>query len=185
MFARQQAAGRVLAALLGIWLGTVLLSGAVAAVAFPVMKQLNPQIPTLAAAREPWMIAAGEIGRRGFKMAGYVQLAVGAGCLLAAFSAWGSRSGVPRAPRIIGICALIVSLGLLASSTWLQVRMNDTFEQHVAAVRANDLPKADALMATFQGMHPPSTRIMSGMAISVLLAMIAAACPARPQQAAP
>ena len=63
-------ASRLVLAAIALWLGVLLVSGLTAAVAFPTMKPLAPQLPDYAAVSDHWKITAGAIANRVFTVAG-------------------------------------------------------------------------------------------------------------------
>ena len=164
------------AAALGVWLAVLVAAGLAAAVAFPVMKELQPRLPDYAAYEgEHWVIAAGHVGRRVFSIADRVQLVAAAAAVLslAVLTRLRSSSGLWLAVRWLAVgtaAGLAIYNGLV-----LAPNMDDDLVAYWSAARAGDQVKADAFRAVFSAQHPHATRVLVIGVSGVLIALVAAA----------
>ncbi|GJQ29781.1 MAG: hypothetical protein HBSAPP03_16650 [Phycisphaerae bacterium] len=157
-----------------LWLGVVIMSGIVAAVAFPTMKSLNPSLPDFAAyPGEHWTIAAGHVARRVFDLGAMLQ----AGCAaIACVTLTGSALGDPRRPRRIPFAraiALLLAVGILGY--WrlsLTPTMDADLDAFWAAARAGNTESADAHKAAFNAAHPVAARTLSFTALFVFAGLV-------------
>ena len=161
----------------------LLVSGLTAAIAFPTMKPLAPQLPDYAAVSDHWKIAAGAIANRVFTVAGWAQ------CALAALTMFSLAAHLSRAARHwLNTTRLLVTLAAALLQGYLSFllvpRMNRTLAAFMDAARAAD-PLADAIRRTFDGDHPLASNLISALAAVLFLALLLWVLPdpARTEQA--
>lgn len=172
---KSDAATRLACGILGLWLGSVLVSGVTAAVAFPTMKSLAPTVPGYhVPADEHFLIVAGAVAQRVFNIVGIVQivcLALVVAVLLLA------RWRMPR-PNPVGPWwwAGRIALAATACATiWalsVQMRLNDLIAAYWSAAQAGEAAAAAIARDQFRAYHPTSTRALSISAIMIVLTCI-------------
>ena len=159
------------------WGVAVLASAAVAANAFPIMKDLQPTLAAFAGYEaDHWPIAAGAIANRMFIIADAVQL-------LAAISVGSSfimlvlrRSPAPRIASIVRWLAYglaLVALGIYLF--WLRPKMDVDLAHYWDAARAGDAIQAEARRQAFNQRHPTATALMGTTALATLVLAVATA----------
>ncbi len=147
------------------------MSGLVAAVSFPTMKELNPTIPAFSAyPTDHWTIAAGSIARRIFDIGAMTQwLLAGASAAALAVSIVAARPAHARGLPIGRIVAIVLAIGTLALwRFWLAPRMDFNLDTYWTAAKAGDIATADAHRHAFDADHPVSARMLSFIALFVL-----------------
>ncbi|HLO39786.1 MAG TPA: hypothetical protein VK176_02095 [Phycisphaerales bacterium] len=168
----------ILAAIL--WFTALMSAGLGAAVAFPVLKPLNPHLPDFAQfPGEHWRIAGGAIGNRLFTISDIFQLAGPIVCTLFFIPILlRERSTAAEAPRLGGITIarsvillLACALGLYQSLI-LGPDMRHTIEAFWSAARAGNLDTAASLQAAFDASHPKARIIMESSALLTFLLII-------------
>lgn len=168
------------ASFLALCLGSVVLSGVVAALTFPALKRLAPVLPGfLTPPEDHWRIAAGHVAFRVFAVSGWVQLA----CLAAAGAALAIAAR--RAFRenlihwfILSLLALVIGY----NGAILMPRMTDNLQRYWHASQSGDLSLAASSQQAFDADHPRSTRLLVSLSLLVALGVILAAW--RPVQGA-
>jgi hypothetical protein len=166
---------------LSIWLGGLLSAGLSASLIFPQMKSLRPHLPDYASyTGEHWKIAGGVVANRIFLIVDWVQL----GCGLVAIVTLGlslmaaSRGTAGRRPPLAGarILLLSVACGLLCYQLFiLAPRMAIHINDFWTAAKAGQQAVADAAQAAFDADHPTSRTLLTSIAASVLLMIVASA----------
>ncbi|HED53961.1 MAG TPA: hypothetical protein ENJ00_07140 [Phycisphaerales bacterium] len=160
--------------LAGLWLGVLVMTGVSAAIIFPTMHRLNPNLPGfMGYTGEHWRLAAGHIAAPIFWVADAIQF----GCALLCGLSLGIILISPAPWRqpvwsFVRLFALLVAIGLLAYSLLvLGPRMNANLAEFWLAAEAGDMPKAEAARALFDADHPKATTVMacSFVAVFVLL----------------
>ncbi len=161
---------------LAIWLGTVLATGAAAAMIFPTMKSLTPSLPAYSAySGEHWLIAGGAVANRLFVLADAVQLpcavlALGSFAFtLSTRKSAGNRGALLLQTGAISVATVALAYHLLI----LSPRMARNLASFWASARAGDNPGALAFKSAFDADHPTASRVLAVIAASVLLALLA------------
>jgi hypothetical protein len=163
---------------LALWLGTLVMTGAAAAVIFPVMKSLNPALPGYAAySGEHWRIAGGQIASRLFFICDTIQF--GAGIIAAVTLGvllFVARVPALRPAMILRMVALIAALGILGYQFFFFFpTFNSNMTQYWAAAQRGDNTAAATFKAAFDRAHPTVTILLASSTISVFLALTAGA----------
>lgn len=163
---------------LALWLGVVVMSGVVAAVVFPLMKELDPTLaayPLYTGEHAP--LAAGRIAARVFLISDMAQYSAGAVVLvttigLIGWLGWNPRH-LPTAVRAlaVGAALLLVSYRVMV----LAPRMDTTLRAYWDAAAAGRTEAAEASRAAFSADHPTASRVVSATAVAVLVALVAGA----------
>ncbi len=155
---------------LGLWCGSLLMTGAAAAVTFPMLKKLAPTLPGYSGyTGDHWMLAAGHVVDRVFAISDVVQfvcamLATASMLIAAVFGglAWRRPGGGVMARAVILAAALMV-LGyhLLV----LTPRMGVNLKQYWALAAAGQTAEAETFRAAFSADHPMAQRVMASLAL--------------------
>jgi hypothetical protein len=168
-----------------VWLAALMMSAAVPAIAFPLMRTLNPRLPEYAAYDESHAyIAAGQLASRTFLVA---DIAAFGAAMLALVSFAGSTMlfgrSMPGGGGVLagrGLCLAAGLSGLGFNLLVLAPRMNTTLNDYWAAARAGQNQAAAALRDAFQQDHPTATGLLTATALAVVGALLLALLPGRP-----
>jgi hypothetical protein len=164
-------------AVLGVWLGAILLAGAAAAVVFPLMKDLNPTLPRFAKYDGPhWLLAGGKVGQLVFFALDLVQFVcvLTAGATLVVSLVW---MGLPvrRWSTFLRIALLLALVGVLAYQFGvLAPDLQANLRSYWAAAEAGDNVSAAAFREAFDRGHPLATRLLGSTAAAVLASIAVA-----------
>jgi|GEM_PF-569788 len=163
---------------LGLWLGTVVMSSAAAAVIFPTLKRLDAHLPAYEAYDGPhWLLAAGMVAERVFLIGDLVQFpcaivaVVTLAVLIGVFRAGGPR--VSLALRVLGLTVAVAALA--AQLLIVSQAMNRSITAYRAAALAGDTEAALRHQAAFNDLHPIASNLMATVMVSVLVALAAGA----------
>ncbi len=159
---------------LSVWLGGVSMSGVVAAIVFPTMRQLDP---TLGAYPEYQgdhaLLGAGRIASRVFFTMDAVQFicaCVALGTIAFMVAMGYSLNTLWRVLRVIVLCA---TMGLL--SYYIFIFMNAqtrTLNAYWEFAAAGDTQQADQFKDLFLQSHGSASRILGAIAIMVMLNIV-------------
>lgn len=162
---------------LGVWLGAMGIAGAAAAVAFPVMRNLEPTLGAYSAfPDEHWPIAAGEVLFRVFQISDLVAmicLTLVVGSLIAAIVAGGLSMR-----RLSVKLRIALAIALLVIQSWsmfvLTPRMVGNVAEFWSAARIGDVERAGEYRVLFNNDHPTSRRVSETLMVFILISMVAA-----------
>jgi hypothetical protein len=141
-----------------------------AAVAFPIMKALNPALPGFEAVQDHWKIAAGQVANRVFAISTWVQVGCALLCVPGAWVAARSPRGVLAALRLVAMSAAAGALAYQAGV--LGPRMRGNLDEFMAAARRAD-PAAHSHRAAFDADHPAASRTLGVMSLGLALGLAA------------
>lgn len=154
------------------------MTGAAAAVIFPVVKALDPTLPEYAAYTGPhWRLAAGHIASRIFLISDAIQL----GCVILCGLTLGVivlSSEAWTKPFVTGLrlVALLAAVSLLTYAfAFLGPRMNTNMLTYWEAARNGDNETALAHQTAFDDDHPKASRVMVGSFLCAMLLTTAGA----------
>lgn len=165
---------------LGIWIGALLLAATAAAIIFPTVKALDPELYTFAKyTGEHWRITAGIPAQKIFFSADIVQLICAAlACagmivliVTRAVEPWNHRvtSGMIRSiPLTIVMMLFGVHLFFISPS------MSSNWVQFLAHAKAGEMELATPFQEKFASMHPVSTKILGSLLVALLITLLAA-----------
>jgi len=162
---------------LGVWLGALGLTGVAAAMAFPVMRDLEPTLGAYDAfPREHWPIAAGEIMIRVFQISDLVAVVC---CTLAAGSLGLSLiAGKLSLGRFWSRLRILLVVGLVAIQSWavfaLAPRMAHNAGEFWAAAKSGDVERAGEYRMRFGADHPTARRVSQTLVVVILATIVAA-----------
>jgi hypothetical protein len=159
----------------GVAFGVGAMSGVVAAIIFPTVRDLNPSLPDFAAHRAPHgPILAGIVAERVFMVSfAVVGVALGVALLSAvALTLNRRRASVP----VLRLGLTLVACGLFAvHAAWLQPRMNSAATAYREAARSGDSQTASEAKARFDAMHPTASRLIGATTLASLGLFVASA----------
>ena len=150
----------------GVAFGVTAMTGLVAAVVFPAMRELDPTLGGYAGYDGPhWSLVAGVIAEKVFHV-GFVVTGVMLGLSLAAvlgLVVLRRVSGVP----IVRLGLVVVTLGLyLTHVGWLQPRMDRAARTYREAASTQQNEVAAAMKSEFDDMHPIASKLIGALALS-------------------
>lgn len=159
----------------GIAFGVVAMTGVVAAVVFPTVRDLGPVLPDHASYTGPhWSLVAGVIAESVFRI-GFVVVGVALVGALLGVLVLAVRRGERRLP-VVRLGLVTVTLGLfLTHAGWLQPRMNDAASEYRDAAIAGDNTVASEAKSRFDSMHPTASRLIAATTIAALLLFVSSA----------
>lgn len=163
---------------LGLWLGSLVMAAATAAIVFPTMKALDPRLPAFSAyTGEHWLLTAGQIGERVFTISYLIAFP----CSLAAIVTLAVLVLIFRLPRtrpavILRIIALAIAVAAFAAQLLIVSQsMNASLRAYWAAALAGENEVAARHQAAFRDLHPTASTLMGVTGVSLLVAFAAGA----------
>lgn len=163
---------------LGLWMGTIVMAGATAAVLFPTMKGLDPRLPQFTAyAGEHWRLAAGRIGQQVFLICDLIQfacavLAIGTFLVQVFLLGLARRRGQAM---LRGFLLAIAMSGIAGELLILAPAMNASLKAYWAAAQSGDGAAAAVHQKAFSDLHPMATNVLVITLLAVACSLIAAA----------
>lgn len=147
----------------GLWAGVIAMVGAVAAIAFPTVRELDPALAEYAAyPGEHWRIAAGAVMNRAFLLADGVGGAVvllATGAVVVMLASGRVRAGTPA--MVLRLAALAVGAGLTVYTlAAFRPEMQGHLETFWSAARAGEVNEAETARAAFDAMHPRASFLL-------------------------
>lgn len=170
---------------LAVWFGAIAMSAVVAAVVFPLMRDLDPTLGAYPAyTGDHAVLAGGHVGNRVFMIADIVQFAcamavLGTTIALIGFLGWSTRR-IATAVRLIAVggAVLVVSYHLMV----LAPRMSQNLAEHWAHAQAGRTAEAEAARGAFNTDHPKARNTLAGTGGFVLIAFVAGAWAVQPRR---
>ncbi len=163
---------------IAVWFGAVAMSAVVAAVVFPLMRELDPTLGAYPEfAGDHAVLAGGHVGARVFLIADVVQFV----CGLAVLATTIVLVGFLRLPiRRWSTAGRLVAVGgaVLISSYHVMVlapRMDDNLKAYWVFAEQGATEQAEAARARFSADHPTASRTLSGTAALLLVAFVSGA----------
>lgn len=160
---------------LGLWFGSLVMTGFAAAIIFPVIKSLNPALPAYDHyTGEHWVLAGGKIASRLFLACDSIQFAAGILCAISL----GTLIFVARVPALrpaitVRICSLILALGLLGYQFFFFFpKFNGNMLLYWDAAQRGDNAAAASFKAAFDSDHPRATVFLGVSTVAVLMALV-------------
>lgn len=175
--------------MLALWFGSLVFTGAIAAMLFPMMKRIDLILPDYAAYDGSHSILlAGRIMAVIFSMQDVVELAamvVLAMILMLHFSAF--RMPLRRASNVVRVLAAATLMILVSYDTFvLAPRMTANLDTFWRTAEAGEIETARQAKAAFDADHPGASRVMSFTALMLMTMIFAsAAALSAPAEAAP
>jgi hypothetical protein len=175
---------------LGLWLGVIVMAGAAAAIIFPTVKGLNPVLPPpgyVGYTGDHWLIVAGQVANRVFVAADVGQFVCATLCIVTmGVLLFRTRIPLNRRSAIIRVVSLALAICILGFySIYLRPRMDINVRGHWEAAIAGKNEDAARFQKIFNDDHPLASNLMKGIALTVLISMIAGAWNATTSGCAP
>lgn len=161
---------------LGLWLGTLVMTGAAAAVIFPTVREFDPRLPKFAAyTGDHWSLLAGKVAATLFFICDSVQFAgvLVAGVTLGVAILW---FGLPmtRLSTALRGGLLIILIAVLSFQFFvLAPRMNRNLFAYWQAAETGENEAASTLKAAFDADHPLARNLLAVDTILVLALLTA------------
>lgn len=171
----------ILAWALGAWALVIAMSGAMAAVIFPTMKQLDPVLPEFVSTPgDHWSLAAGLVMRKVFFISDIAQLVLAMIAVVSlAIVLKAGEIGV-LARRMLSFFLAVSCIAMLASAFWLSPAMRSDMDAALVAGRAGNSVAMKTARAQFGEKHKSATTLMVTTLGGVVLASLAAAATLKP-----
>ncbi|HMN41142.1 MAG TPA: hypothetical protein PKE29_09875 [Phycisphaerales bacterium] len=164
---------------LGLWAGSVAMAAATAAVAFPTLKALGVELPSVGAAFQPdaYRFAAGAVAASVFFISDVVAFACAMiACVTLLVLMLGGHLGPRRPSTYVRALALGVAVASLAAILFVVTPgISAGAKGHLAAARAGDEKAAAMHKQAVDDLHPISTNLLAAEFASVLVALFLAA----------
>jgi hypothetical protein len=162
----------------GLWLGSLVMTGATAGILFSTMRTLEPSFGRFAAYEGPHSnLGAGVVQNRIF-LAGDVVQFIGATGTLASTIALLTLFALPLRRISTGIRLFAQGAAMLLVSFHLFVlvpRMQENAEAYWSAAEGGDLAAAALASDAFQADHPTATRVLISTAVVVAVLLVSGA----------
>lgn len=164
--------------MLALWLGSLVFTGAIAAMLFPMMRDVDLSLPQYAAyGGSHSILLAGRIMAAIFFMQDVVELAavaVLAVLLILQFSTF--RMPLRRPANVVRVLAAAVLMLLVSYDTFvLAPRMNDNLGEFWRAAQAGEAAEAQRARDAFDADHPAASRLMGFMAFMLVVLVFSSA----------
>jgi len=161
---------------LSVWLGSVAMSGVVAAIVFPMMRTLEP---TLGAypdyAGDHALLAGGSIAWKVFFVVDFIQFVCGSLALFTLATMMASGYSLNTVARVLRVIVLCTTLALLS---YHLVIFMPGLQKHLSAywslAQLGDTAQADQFKDRFLESHTMASRILGTLTIAVLINLILA-----------
>lgn len=153
--------------------------GAAAAVTFPAVRDLAPQVPSIESyPGEHWKLVGGAVMAPVFRIADWVQyITIAVAFVAFTFARWPGKG--TRFSKL-SLTRAIVLFGILGLSSYqaiiLHPRMDRNLQTLWAAATSSDNATAQSAKAAFDADHGPARRVLEGSLGLALLAAILAGC---------
>ncbi len=162
-------------AALAVWLGSLVMAGAVAAQVFPQLKALDARVPDHEGfTGEQWLIVAGRVGDMVFQTTDIIQFlavliaTITLGVSIRVFGLSARRISTLLRSAALGAGLLLVAYQLLL----LGPSMQQDLKAYWAAAQVGDNATAQIHREAFDARHPQATRALAGSALVVLLTLV-------------
>ncbi|MFG0256482.1 MAG: hypothetical protein ACF8GE_01105 [Phycisphaerales bacterium JB043] len=163
-------------AMLSLWLGSLVMVSAIAAVAFPAMRDLAPTLPGYSGYPSGhWEIAAGHIMAPAFQIADGIQVACATcvGIALAILIAT-RRLRLTNPLSLFRLIIVVVLLGALIEYLMRVAEpMQTMLREFWAHAASGEVTLADSVRERFDALHPRSSMRLGAIMIGLILAIIA------------
>ncbi len=164
---------------LGLWAGSVIMSAATAAIAFPTMKQMGVRVPEITPAFEgdSYRFAAGAVAAKVFLVSDIVAFACACTAALTMLVMIVFFKSLPkRMATIVRSIGLSVAMASLAAILFVVTpQINTAARLHKEAAKTNDVAAAAVHRKAVDDLHPMSSVLLSVEVCAVLLALFGGA----------
>lgn len=161
---------------LSVWLGSVAMSGVVAAKVFPLMRELQPTLASFPDYEgDHALLTAGQVASSIFFIVDTIQFicaTLALGSLVALVVMGYSLNTLARVARVVLLC---MTLALLSYHLFVFMPgFEGTLRAYWDFAHAGDTVQADALKDQFLQSHPTASRLIGGLTIMVLINIVVA-----------
>ena len=154
----------------------LVMSGTMAAVIFPTMKQLQPVLPEFVKVpQDHWSLAAGLVMRKVFFISDAVQLVMATISVVAGTLVLKSAAIETRRKMLLVAPIVVACLAMLTSAFWLSPAMRREMDRTIIAGRDGNAIVMQEARARFNSKHPIATGLMATTFSAVVLATIVGA----------
>ncbi|MBY0313437.1 MAG: hypothetical protein K2W85_15335 [Phycisphaerales bacterium] len=168
---------------LGLWAGSAIMSTAVAAISFPLMKSMEVRIPGLALDQNHYRFVAGALAQRTFLIADIISFAcaMAAGATMLVMIALHKNVARRLATifRGVGLGVAIASLGAMLFV--ITPQMNAATRLHLEAARIGNSEAAKGHALAVDELHPVAAVLLLIQIVAVLVTLFAGAWSAASQ----
>lgn len=165
-------------AALAVWLGSLIMTGIIAARVFPMMKDIGPSLPDHAGyTGDHWLIVAGRVGDMAFTSLDMIQFgAVLIAVVTLAASIWVFGLPTRRWSTLIRALGLAVAMILVCVELFfLAPRMSSDLRAYWDAAKLGDNATAELHREAFTARHPAARNVLGGTTLAVLATLIVGA----------
>ncbi len=160
---------------LAVWLGSLVMAGAVAAQVFPLLRAMDARVPDHPGfTGEQWLIVGGRVGDMVFTTSDFIQFFA---VLIAVFTLVVSIGVFKLSARRISTLVRAVALGgsLLVVAYQLLVlgpTMQHELRAYWSAAQGGDNESAQLHREAFDALHPRATWALAGSSLAVLITLV-------------
>lgn len=162
---------------LGLWAGSAIMSAAVAAISFPVMKAMDVRVPGLALETGHYRFAAGAVAQRTFLVADFISFACAMAAGLTMLVMVAVHKNLPgRWSTIARGAALGIALASLGAMLFVVTpQINSASRLHMEAARVGDAAAAQVHSSAVDDLHPIASALLLTQIVAVLFTLVAGA----------
>jgi hypothetical protein len=161
---------------LSIWLGAVAMSGVVAAIVFPLMREVEPTLGAYADyGGDHSVLAGGLVASRVFFAVDFIQFVCGSLALLTIAIMMASGYSLNTVARVFRVIVLCTTLALLSYHLVIFMpKLQQILSAYWSLAQMGDTAQADAFKDRFLASHAAASRILGTLTIAVLINLILA-----------
>lgn len=159
---------------LGAWVLVIVMSGAMAAIIFPTMKQLDPVLPEFfSTPGDHWSLAAGLVMRKVFFISDIAQLVLAMIAVVSLTIVLKAGEIGVLARRVLTLSLAVSCIAMLATAFWLSPAMRRDMDAALIAGKAGNSAAMNASRAQFAAKHTSATTLMVTTLSGAVLASLA------------
>jgi len=161
---------------LAIWLGAVAMSGVVAAIVFPLMREVEPTLGAYADyGGDHSVLAGGLVASRVFFAVDTIQFVCGSLALLALAVMIAGGYSLNTVARVFRVIVLCTTLALLSYHLFIFMPgLQKTLSAYWSLAQLGDTAQADVFKDRFLASHTMASRILGTLTIAVLVNIVLA-----------
>jgi hypothetical protein len=156
---------------LSIWLGSVAMSGVVAAIVFPLMRTLDPTLASYSAYEgDHSLLAAGRIASKVFFTVDAIQFVCGSLALATLLIMVISGYSLNTMARVLRMIVLCTTLALLSYHLFFFMNgLQETLQGYWHFAEIGETAQADSFKDRFLESHSAASRILGALAVMVMI----------------
>jgi len=161
---------------LSVWLGSVAMSGVVAAIVFPLMRKLEPTLGAYPSYDgDHALLAGGRVASSVFLAVDTIQFVCAGLALLTLIVAIASGYAIDTIGRLLRICVLCATLALLSYHLFIFMpEQMQSLRGYWDMAAIGETAQADVFKDKFLASHDASSRLLGSLTIAVLVNLILA-----------